>query len=96
VVLLQPVQRVGEEEVAHLVPPVVEDERPPVGVLAQARVGVLVERRAVEAAERVVVLGEVRRHPVEDHAHAVAVQRVDEEAEVVGRAVARRRRVEAR
>ena len=43
--LLEPVQGVGDEEVAHLVAPEVEHERAPVGVLALAGVGVLVERR---------------------------------------------------
>ena len=50
--LLEPVQGVGDEEVADLVAAVVEHERPPVGVLALARVGVLVERGAVEAGQR--------------------------------------------
>ena len=63
---------------------------------AAPRVGVLVQRRAVEAGERPLVAREVRRHPVEDHADPLPVQRVDERAEVVGRAEARRRREEAR
>ena len=92
VVLAQPVQRVGEQEVAHLVAAEVEDQRAPVGVRAAARVGVLVERGAVEARERPVVAREVRGHPVEDHADAALVQPVDEGAEVVGRAEARRGR----
>ena len=91
--LARPEQRVGEQEVAHLVAPVVEDQRAPVRVLAAARVLVLVQRRAVEARERPGVAREVRRHPVEDHADAVRVHAVDERAEVVGRAEARRRRV---
>ena len=70
VVLAQPEQRVGDQEVADLVAAEVEDERAPVGVRAAARVGVLVERGAVEAREREVVAREVRRHPVEDHADA--------------------------
>ena len=41
----QPVERVGDQEVAHLGPAEVEDVGAPVGVLAAARVGVLVERR---------------------------------------------------
>ena len=82
--LLEPEERVREQEVAHLVAAEVEDERAPVGMRAAARVGVLVERRAVEARERPVVAREVRRHPVEDHADAVPVQPVDEAAEVVG------------
>jgi hypothetical protein len=65
-------------------------------VRAAARIGVLVQRRAVEARQREVVAREVRRHPVEDHADAVLVHAVDERAEVVGRAVARRGREVAR
>ena len=91
-VLAQPEQRVGEQEVAHLVAAVVEDERAPVRVRAAARILVLVERGAVEPREREVVAREVRRHPVEDHAEPVLVQPVDELAQVVGRAVARRGR----
>ena len=57
-----------------------------------ARIGVLVEVRAVEVAQAVLVAGEVRRHPVEDHADPVLVQVVDEIHEVLRRAVARARR----
>ena len=57
VVLVEPEQGVGEQEVADLVAAVVEDHRAPVGMLALARVGVLVERRAVEAAQAVASLG---------------------------------------
>ena len=92
VVLAQPEQGVGDEEVADLVAAVVEDQGAPVGVRAAARVLVLVQRGAVEAREREVVAREVRRDPVEDHAEALLVQPVDELAEVVRRAVARRRR----
>ena len=75
--LLEPVQRVGDQEVAHLAAAEVEDVGAPVGLLAAARVGVLVERRAVEAGERPLVLREVRGHPVHDHADAGLVQPVD-------------------
>ena len=82
--LVQPEERVGDEEVAHLVAAVVEDVRSPVGVLALARVGVLVERGAVEAGQAPVVLREVRRDPVDDDADARLVESIDEIAEVVG------------
>ena len=91
--LLEPVQRVGDQEVADLVPAEVEDEGAPVRVLAAPRVAVLVERLAVEPGQRPLVLREVRGHPVEDHADAGLVQAVDEVPEVVGRPEARRRRV---
>ena len=94
VIHLQPEQRVGDEEVFHLVPAVVEDQGAPVGMLALARVGVLVEMRAIEPGECVRILREVAGDPVEDHADAVGVALVDELHEVFGRAEARRRRVE--
>ena len=94
--LVDPVQGVGDEEVADLGAAVVEDERAPVGVLALAGVGVLVQRGAVEAGEGEVVLREVGRDPVEDDADAALVELVDEPAEAVGVAVAGRRREVAR
>ena len=68
VILLEPEQRVRQQEVPDLVAAVVEDERAPVLVLALPRIGVLVERGAVEARQTVLVLGKVSRHPVEDDA----------------------------
>ena len=94
--LLEPVERVAEQKIADLVAPVVEDQRAPVLMLALARVGVLVERGAVEPAQREVVLGEMRRHPVEDHTDASVMQGIDEVTEIVWGAEARRRRVVAR
>ena len=91
VVFPQPVQGAREQEVAHLVAAEVEDECAPVGMLAAARILVLVQGRAVEAGQRPVVLREVRRHPVEDHADPGLVHPVDEGAEVVGRAEPRGR-----
>ena len=86
-VLAQPEQGVGDEEVADFVAPEVEHQRAPVGVRAPARVGVLIERGAVEAGQGELVAGEVRGHPIEDEPDSVLVHAVDERAEVVGRAV---------
>ncbi len=88
--LLHPVLPAGAQEVAHLVAPEVEDQRPPVGLLALAGVGVLVEGGPVEAGQGEVVLGEVRRHPVDDHPDGPGVEGVDQGPEVVGGAEARR------
>ncbi len=63
---------------------------------AAPRVGVLVQRRAVELRERELVAREVRRHPVEEDADAGGVHRVDEGAKLVRRAERRDGRVEAR
>ena len=73
VVLVEPEQGVGDEEVADLVAAVVEDQRAPVAMLAAAGIGMLVQGRAVELPQAVAVAGEVGGHPVEDHADVVLV-----------------------
>jgi hypothetical protein len=93
---LDPEQGVREQEVPDLVAPVVEHQRAPVPVLTQAGVGVLVQRRAVEARQRPVVLGEVPGDPVDEDPDARLVQPVNQIAEIVGRPVPCRRRVEPR
>ncbi len=75
---------------------VVEDEARPVGMEAAARIGVLEQVRAVEHAEAVRVGREVGRHPVHDHADALLVQAIDHRHQIIGRAVARGGREEAR
>src|SRR5262245_56889654 len=86
--LLDPIERVAEQERPHLGTAVVEDQRAPILVLALARIGMLVERRAVEAREPVLILREVARDPVEDDADARPVTRVDEGLEILRRAEA--------
>ena len=95
VVLVDPEQGVGDEEGAHLVAAVVEDQRAPVLVFALQRVGVGVQLGAVEHVEAGAVLGEMGRHPVEDHAQAGGMAPVDEVHEILGRAEAAGGREEA-
>jgi hypothetical protein len=61
-----------------------------------ARVGVFVERRAVELAKPMRIRREMRRHPVQDDADADLVAAVDEAGETFRIAEAGRRRIEAR
>ena len=63
--LFEPVDGIGDQEVAHLRTSEVKDVRAPVGLVTTPGVGVLVQRLAVKAGEGKGVLGEVRRHPVE-------------------------------
>ena len=94
--LLEPIQRVGHQEVAHLPAAEVEYVSAPVELLAAPGVGMLVERGAVEPAQRPCVLGEVRRYPVHDDTDTGLVQRVDKRPEIVGCAESRCRRVVGR
>ena len=95
VVVLEPEQRVGEQEVRDLAPTVIVDQRVPVEVKAEARVGVLVEMGAVEIAEPVRIGREVARHPVEHEADAGLLAAVDEADEGLGRPVPAGRREQA-
>ena len=52
-------------------------------MLATARIGVLVQRRAIEPGKRPVVARKVRGYPVQDHADPLLVEMVDEVAKVV-------------
>jgi hypothetical protein len=83
VIFLQPEHGTARQERAHLVAAVVEDVTLPVGMEPLARVGVLVEVRAVEEAECELVRGEMGRHPVEDHPDAVLVEVIDQEHEIL-------------
>src|SRR5881397_2283904 len=94
-VFVEPEQRVRQQEVADLVAAVVEDQRAPVLMLALARIGVLVQRRAVEAREPVLIFRKMSGHPVENHADARLMTGIDEELELFGRAVAGGRREES-
>ena len=81
--LLAPVDRVGNEEVAHLATAEVKDVRAPVGLFATLGVGVLKQWRAVEACQGELILGEVRGNPVNDDADAGLVQCVNEVPQLV-------------
>src|SRR6187200_1589181 len=65
-------------------------------MLALLRIAVFVERSPIEARERMAVLREMPRDPVEQHANAELMQLRHELAELVRQAVAPRRREVAR
>ena len=92
----EPVAGVRHEEGAHLRLSVVKNARRPVGMLVHHRVGKLVAARAVKLVKTVLVLREMRRDPVEDHAEALPVAFIHEAHQLLRRAVAVRRRVIAR
>ena len=83
-VLLQPEQRGGEQEGAHLVAGVVEYPGAPVGVFPLPGVGILVAGLSVKFVQAEGVLGEVGGHPVQDHADARLMELVHQPHKVVG------------
>ena len=95
-VAVAPTQGVGDEEVGHLIPTEVKDQRAPVLVLALARIFVLIKSRSIEAGQRPIVLGKVSGNPVNENSVAGLMQSVDEVLKIIRGAIAARRRVEAR
>ena len=65
----------------HLASPEVIDQRVPVLMKALARIGVLVERAAVETREPVRIGRKMPWYPVEDHAQTGAMAAIDEARE---------------
>ena len=61
VIFVDPEERVREQEILHLVAPIIENQRAPIRMRAQARICVLVEMRAVEESEAVRVARENAR-----------------------------------
>ena len=94
--LFKPEDEVGNQEVAHLITAVVEDQRAPLLVLADPRIAVLIEVAAIEKGQAVGVFREVPGNPIEDHANAFGVAAVHEGAEFVERAKAAGGGIEAR
>ena len=86
--MLDPEQRIGDQEVLHFRLAVVKDLRAPVRMLAHSRIRVFKGRRAVEVRQAVRVSREMRRYPVKDHTDIVAVQFIDQISKVFRRAVA--------
>ena len=95
VILLEPEERVGEQVIRDLAPPVIVDQRVPVLMETLLGVGMFIKRRAVEPLEPVIVGREMPRHPVQDDAEAAPVRRIDEFGEFLGAAMADGRRIKA-
>ena len=91
-IAVDPIERAGVKEIGDLLAAEIVDRGAPVGSKAFARIGVLVERAAVEMRQAVRVGGEMRGHPVEDHAEPRRVRAIDEARESFRLAEAPRRR----
>src|SRR4051812_42466325 len=88
--LPEPEQRAGDEETLYLAAAEIVDAGVPIPVKALAGVLMLVQRRTIEARQAMRVVGEMSRHPIEDHAEIGAVAGIDEPREALGRAEAGR------
>ncbi len=73
-VLTQPEQGTGEQEIAHLGTAIIKDVGAPFLMFAFARVRVFVEVGTIKIAQSKAVFGKVRGHPVEQDTDALLMQ----------------------
>ena len=66
VIFVNPEQRIGNQEILHLVAAVIEYQRPPIGMAALPRIGMLVQMCAVKFAESMAIAREVRGSPIQN------------------------------
>ena len=91
-IVIQPEERAAQQEAADLMPAIIEDEAFPVGMITLLRIRMLEEMRAVEITQAMLVVGKMRRHPIENHANALLMKIIDQVHQVLGRAVPARGR----
>src|SRR5579883_1997068 len=89
---IQPEQRIGEQKITHLIAIKIEDQRTPIRLFAQARVCMLIEMGAIKVAQPILIPGEMRWHPIHQHADAMLMTIINEVHEVLRRAVTAGRR----
>src|SRR5204862_2659481 len=85
---IQPEQRVRYQEIHDFGAAVIVDQRAPVEMAALLRIGVLVERRAVEIAEAMWIVWEMPGYPVQHHPETFAMAGVDQGGKIRRRAEA--------
>ena len=88
VILLQPPDGRRQQEAAHLPAAIVKDPGAPALVLPFQAVAVFIEARAVKLDKPVLILAEMRRHPVQKHRHAGLMERVHQIFQILRRSVA--------
>src|SRR5215475_7764204 len=86
-VAAEPEKGITDEKALDLFTTIVEDVAVPLRMIALARVGMLVQMCSVEESQAMLIGGEVRWHPVENHADAALVQRIDEVHQILRRTI---------
>ena len=92
VIGVEPEQCTVQEKVAHLRTVIIEDPAVPIRVVAEARIGMVIEMGAVEKREAVRIVREMRGRPVHDDPDTGCMGGIDKRHEVFRRAVAAGRR----
>ena len=94
-IALGPEQGIVDQEGRHFAPPEIVDGGVPVGMKAQPRVFMLIERGAVEMRQAMFVGGKMRRHPIDQYPQSGAMRAFDKTGKAFRLAKTRARRIQA-
>ena len=75
--MLDPEQRVCNEEISHFCLAIVKDLRPPVRMFALSWIRILKSRRSVKIRQSMRVSGEMCGYPVKNNPNIVPMQMID-------------------
>src|SRR2546426_10207065 len=87
-VLTQPEQGTGDQEIAYLGTSIVKDVGTPFFMFAYARIGIFIQVCAIKITQGVAVFGEVRGYPVEQDSNTLLVQIIHKVLKIFRGAVA--------
>ena len=74
VILFNPIQCIGNEEVADFLTSVIKDQCSPVRMFASLRIRIFIERLPVKTCQSVQISWKMRRYPVKDHTDLMLMQ----------------------
>ena len=92
-IVLDPKQRIGDQEILHLRLTVIKNLRAPVRMLALSRIRIFKGRRTVKISQSMGILRKMCRNPVQDHTNAIAMQIIDHIRKILRRPVTGSRRI---
>ena len=83
-ILIEPVQSIGNQKRPYLIAPVIENTTLPVGMKPLSGIGMIIEMRAVKICQTVCIIGKMAGHPVENQADASLMEAVNQKFEILG------------
>ncbi len=92
-VLLSPVESIGDQEIGHLRPAVIVDQGSPVRMRSLPWILVLIDTGSVKTGQSHQISWKMSRHPVKNHADSLSVKIIHEILKIIRCSIAAGRRI---
>src|SRR5262245_37878118 len=73
VIVVQPEERASKQEIRHLTPTIIENDRAPIGMFPLPRIRMFIQMRSVEVTQAMIVARKMSGHPIQDDANPMLV-----------------------